>query len=163
MKVLLLVRDPRGTLQSRKHRDWCPGYPDCDNPNILCADMVSDYSAAVQIQNKYPNTFRVVRYEDLSLNPYEMVQELFTFFGLDFHPSVTEFLDSHTKLNIGGVSSTFRDSKSAPFHWRTDLNATEIQYIEDNCDEAMKLWGYVETKGETNLKDFNPLASYVIN
>lgn len=25
VKIVLLVRDPRGTIQSRKHRDWCPG------------------------------------------------------------------------------------------------------------------------------------------
>lgn len=55
---MLLVRDPRGTLQSRKHRDWCPGEPDCDQPNILCADMVSDYSAAIGLSNKYPDRFR---------------------------------------------------------------------------------------------------------
>lgn len=58
MKIILLIRDPRGTLQSRKHRDWCPGEPDCDQANILCADMVSDYSAAIGLTNKYPNRFR---------------------------------------------------------------------------------------------------------
>lgn len=58
VKVVLLVRDPRGTLQSRKHRDWCPGEPDCDQPNNLCADMVSDYSAAVQLNRRYPDRFR---------------------------------------------------------------------------------------------------------
>lgn len=55
---MLLVRDPRGTLQSRKHRDWCPGNADCDKPDLLCADMVSDYNAAVQLAEKYPNTFK---------------------------------------------------------------------------------------------------------
>ncbi|KAJ8927351.1 hypothetical protein NQ314_020199 [Rhamnusium bicolor] len=58
VKVVLLVRDPRGTLQSRKHRDWCPGEPDCDQPNNLCADMVSDYSAAIQLKKRYPDRFR---------------------------------------------------------------------------------------------------------
>ncbi|RZC32824.1 carbohydrate sulfotransferase 5, partial [Asbolus verrucosus] len=57
VKVLLLMRDPRGTLQSRKHRDWCPGQPDCDKPNLLCADMVSDYSAAIQLKKLYPDRF----------------------------------------------------------------------------------------------------------
>ncbi|XP_019876489.1 carbohydrate sulfotransferase 5 [Aethina tumida] len=162
IKALLLVRDPRGTIQSRKHRDWCPGKPDCDQPNNLCADMVSDYSAAIQFKKRYPTTFRAIRYEDLSLNPYEHVQDLFKFFGLQFHEQVKMFLDSHTKVNVGGVSSTFRDSKSAPFHWKTDLNATEIQYIEENCEEAMKLWGYVKVTNYSNLKDFNPLTSYEI-
>nr|CAI5839833.1 unnamed protein product [Callosobruchus analis] len=69
----------------------------------------------------------VMRYEDLSLNPYDHVRSLFDFLGLYLHKEVINFLDSHTKINIGGVSSTFRDSKSAPFHWKTDLNYTEVQ------------------------------------
>lgn len=98
----------------------------------------------------------------MSLDPHESIKDLFDFLGLYFHKTVEEFLDSHTKINSGGVSSTFRDSKMAPFHWRRDLNYTEIQWIEEHCEEAMKLWGYVKTRNATNLKDFNPLTSYVI-
>ncbi|KAK5649750.1 hypothetical protein RI129_000779 [Pyrocoelia pectoralis] len=162
VRILLLVRDPRGTLQSRKHRNWCPGVPDCDQPNILCEDMVSDYEAAIRLKSEYPLRFRVIRYEDLSVDPYKHVQDLFHFFQLHFHPFVKAFLDSHTKLNSGGVSSTFRHSKSVPFHWRTDLNFSEVQYIEENCDQAMKLWGYVKAYNESHLREFNPLTLYSI-
>lgn len=70
---------------------------------------------------------RVIRYEDLSLNPYKMTKEILKFYGLPFDPSVESFLDTHTKLDIGGVSSTFRDSKSAPFHWTKDLTFEEVR------------------------------------
>jgi hypothetical protein len=30
VRILNLVRDPRGTMASRSHRDWCPKNPDCD-------------------------------------------------------------------------------------------------------------------------------------
>lgn len=60
VRVVLLVRDPRGTLQSRKHRDWCPGNPDCFEPRRLCTDLVADYSAAVRLTMKYPHRFRYV-------------------------------------------------------------------------------------------------------
>ncbi|XP_065169716.1 carbohydrate sulfotransferase 5-like [Atheta coriaria] len=160
VKVVLLVRDPRGTLQSRKHRDWCPGNADCDKPDLLCADMVSDYNAAVQLAEKYPNTFKAVRYEDLSLNPRTMTKDIFDFYGLKFHANVNDFLESHTKSNIGGVSSTFRDSRSAPFHWRSDLNASEVQYIEESCEKAMRLWGYVKHK--PYARDTDTLTSFSI-
>lgn len=94
------MRDPRGTLQSRKHRDWCPGNPDCDEAELLCADLVSDYGAAVRLTAKYPGRFIVMRYEDLSLDPYRTVRQLFRFYGLDFHPSVSLFLDTHTKVSL---------------------------------------------------------------
>lgn len=92
------MRDPRGTLQSRKHRDWCPGNSDCDQASLLCADLVSDYSAASRLTEKYPDRFLAMRYEDLSLDPYKMVNQLLNFYGLDFHPNVRFFLDTHTKV-----------------------------------------------------------------
>lgn len=112
--------------------------------------------------SNYSYFFSALRYEDLSLNPNEVIKELFDFLGLYFHKNVEEFLESHTKINVGGVSSTFRDSKMAPLHWRNDLNFTEVQWIEENCEEAMKLWGYVRAKNASLLRDFNPLTSYTI-
>ncbi|XP_035743258.1 carbohydrate sulfotransferase 5-like isoform X3 [Vespa mandarinia] len=160
IRLVLLVRDPRGILQSRKHREWCPTSPDCSDPALVCADMVSDFSAAVRLIKKYPHSFRVVRYEDLSVEPYKYVKELYTFYGLDFHPNVKRFLDTHTKSDVGGVSSTFRNSKVAPFHWRTDLEFEEVDEIQRVCGSAMRLWGYVEAINATHQKEFDPITEY---
>ena len=46
------------------------------------------------------------------------------------HKNVVEFPDTHTKTNIGGVSSTFRDSKTAPFKWRERLKKDEVLKIQ---------------------------------
>ncbi|XP_026668519.1 carbohydrate sulfotransferase 5-like isoform X2 [Ceratina calcarata] len=160
VRLILLVRDPRGILQSRKHREWCPSNPDCSDPALVCADMVSDYSAAVRLIKKYPRTFRVVRYEDLSVDPYRYVKELYNFYGLDFHVNVKKFLDTHTKNDVGGVSSTFRNSKVAPFHWRTDLDFAEVDEIQRVCAAAMRLWGYVMASNSSQQKEFDPLTDY---
>ncbi|XP_076167324.1 carbohydrate sulfotransferase 4 isoform X1 [Ptiloglossa arizonensis] len=160
IRLVLLIRDPRGILQSRKHREWCPTKPDCSDPALVCADMVSDFSAAVRLIKKYPRTFRVVRYEDLSVDPYRHVKELYNFYGLDFHLNVKRFLDTHTKNDVGGVSSTFRNSKVAPFHWRTDLDFEEVDEIQRVCAAAMRLWGYVMALNSTHQKEFDPLVEY---
>ncbi|XP_034234608.1 carbohydrate sulfotransferase 6-like isoform X1 [Thrips palmi] len=163
IRVALLVRDPRGTLQSRLHRDWCPGKPDCSDPKHLCKDLVSDYSAAVRLSKLYPGRFRAMRYEDLSVEPYKKVQELFDLFGLDFHPAVQEFLDTHTKVDVGGVSSTYRNSKSAPFHWRQDLSHDRVHKIQHDCREAMKIWGYLPAMSIRHQREFNPLGNYSLH
>lgn len=62
VQVLLLVRDPRGTMQSRHHRNWCPGNPDCDDPAWLCRDLVSDFHTAKKFLKKFPDSFRLVMY-----------------------------------------------------------------------------------------------------
>ena len=55
VRVLLLVRDPRGTMESRNHRDWCPGNPDCEDPARLCSDLVDDYHSAVELKKQFPD------------------------------------------------------------------------------------------------------------
>ncbi|KAK0167544.1 hypothetical protein PV327_004929 [Microctonus hyperodae] len=160
IRMVLLVRDPRGLMQSRKHRDWCPSSPDCSDPARVCADMISDYESAVRLKKKFPRHFKVIRYEDLSLDPFAHAKNLYEFYGLDFHENVKSFLDTHTKSDLGGVSSTFRNSKAAPFHWRTDLDHEEVEEIQSVCSTAMRLWGYSLALNETHQKDFNPITNY---
>ncbi|XP_071442821.1 carbohydrate sulfotransferase 1-like [Hetaerina americana] len=192
--MVLLVRDPRGTVQSRRHREWCPPSPECSDPLRLCADLVDDYWTAVELMKVYPDKFRVIRYEELSLNPSKVTEDLFEFFGLaqgvgdkssgaadgskdsPLHPSIIHFLETHTKADQGGVSSTHRDSRSAPFRWRKELTLGEIAAIQSSCKEAMHLWGYKELvnkrysslgrggslKGQLDLDNFNPLLKLVL-
>lgn len=101
-----------------------------------------------------------MRYEDLSVTPYRSAKDLFNFFGLDFHPLVQRFLDTHTKVDAGGVSSTYRNSKSAPFHWRQDLTHQEVQTIQQQCRLAMDAWGYVQATNITHQREFNPLIDF---
>lgn len=94
------------------------------------------------------------------MDPYKHVKELYDFYGLHFHDNVMRFLDTHTKNDVGGVSSTFRNSKAAPFHWRADLDFEEVQEIQNACTLAMRLWGYVMALNSTHQKDFDPITNY---
>lgn len=85
---------------------------------------------------------RVLRYEDFSSDPYNKTKELFDFIGFRITPSVKEFLDTHTTQNLGDVSSTYRDSRTAPYHWKQDLPFETVIDIQSGCTEAMDLWGY---------------------
>jgi len=159
VKVLLLIRDPRGTMQSRKHRVWCPNNPDCEDPAKLCDDLTHDYHAFKTLSADFPGRYKVFRYEDFSMDPYNNTKDVFQFFGFTFHNRVKKFLDSHTRTNIGGVSSTFRDSKTAPFKWREKLSKEEVLNIQSKCDEAMKVWGYKMYDSDSDLNTFEPVMN----
>ena len=114
----------------------------------------------LDIKNIYTSIFRVVRYEDLSFNAYNMTRELFDFFHLNYHPRVQAFLDTHTKESIGGVSSTFRNSKTAPVHWKQDLSWEDVDKIQRVCGKALKLWNYEIATDEDHLRAFNPIGVF---
>ena len=73
---------------------------------------------------------RVVRYEDFSVDPYNKTKDMFDFFGFKMGWDVMRYLDEHTKSNSGGVKSTFRDSKTAPFRWREKMSRYEVVRIQ---------------------------------
>lgn len=104
--------------------------------------------------------FRVIRYEDFCKNIKANAKLLLNFFGFKMHPRVANFIDSHTHMDLGGVSSTFRDSKNAPYHWRHELNFSEVQEIQQKCSYAMKLWGYKLAESPEDLQTLDPLLDY---
>jgi hypothetical protein len=58
LQIILLVRDPRGVIQSRKTRPWCFNETGCHNPEILCQDMVDDYKESIKLTRTFPKSFK---------------------------------------------------------------------------------------------------------
>ncbi|KAI5645598.1 sulfotransferase domain-containing protein [Phthorimaea operculella] len=164
IKVVLLVRDPRGVLQSRHHHTFCPPAPDCWDPKLVCEDMVSDYNAAAMMLEKYPGRITVIRYEDLALDPKNQSYQLYDFLGLVETSSLDRFLETHTKADPGCMSSTYRDSNENAFKWKGLLDFDYAKSIQDSCTEAMRLWGYrkAENAGHMQSKEFKPIYKYSV-
>ncbi|CAG4924568.1 unnamed protein product [Colias eurytheme] len=164
IKVVLLIRDPRGVMQSRQHRNFCQPSPDCWKPELLCADMISDYVAAGRLLQTYPDRLIVQRYEELALDPNNTTPRLLKFLGINPTTSVEEFLVSHTNVEVSGVSSTFRVSREVPFKWRNVLDYNYVEEIQMACKEALNLWGYKLVQNATHMtsKDFYPLDNYTL-
>lgn len=54
LRVVHLVRDPRGTMHSRRKLDWCRA-PVCSDPKVVCQDLKEDLGHAYKLQAKYPD------------------------------------------------------------------------------------------------------------
>lgn len=103
-------------------------------------------------------TRRVVRYEDFSEAPYNKTKILFKFLGFEMHADVKHFLDTHTKgSTVKNQWSTYRDTKSTPYHWRQEYTFEEVDAIQNACGQAMKLWGYTMAVNETHQLNFDPI------
>ena len=54
LKIIFLVRDPRGVMKSRSSQaTWC-NFAECSDPGILCKNMHNDVSAAFRLRVRYP-------------------------------------------------------------------------------------------------------------
>lgn len=161
VKIVLLIRDPRGTVTSRKRERWCYMRKDCGDYTKLCQDMISDFQASQYLTDKYPLRFKVIRYEDLSLNPFKKTKEILDFFELPFHENIKQFLRTHTIYSDGNSMSRFRESKNTALSWLHHITSVELNQTQSECGKALDLWGYrkVNTKNELN-GNFYPLLPF---
>ena len=53
LKIVFLVRDPRGVMNSRSSMDWCR-QKTCSDAYTVCKDITADILAALQLKKKYP-------------------------------------------------------------------------------------------------------------
>lgn len=78
------------------------------------------------------------------------------------HENVAKFLNTHTTKKIGDAYTTYRDTRNTPFHWRSDMNYTQVKKIENDCELAMQLWGYIPAYNSTSLLNLNPITNYTV-
>lgn len=167
LKVIHLVRDPRGTINSRQHKDiavWCGKYKACSSPETFCSLVNDDLKQACQLQKRYPDRYKVIRYEDLALDPPQTTEKLFKFLDIGPVPSeVAQFLETHTQ---GGshVSThsflqppyrTVRNSTQAALEWRHKMKLKDIQNVQRKCHTVLNTLGYkmINRTSDANAHD----------
>lgn len=118
--------------------------------------MVDDFHAAEYLQQKYPDKFLAIRYENFASQPSHFSQEIFEFLGLPLHKQVTDFIETHTKgfksvFNRNPSYTTYRNSSVTTFRWLKTLTFKQITDIQVQCHEALKIWGYKEVQSQFEL------------
>lgn len=111
--------------------------------------------------------YSIVRYEELSLDIWNASKNLLNYLNLDMQPEIEDFLKHHTQQDKFSahpeVWNTFRDPKQAPIHWKKDLSFTEVVHTQQECWEAMQLWGYRVVHNARELIKLEPLLTLDLN
>lgn len=158
VKVVYLVRDPRGTMSSRKKLTWCVEEHNCTSIETLCSEMREDLSIFKLLKSANPMKYILVRYEDLAMNSYDQSKILFDRLNIPFSSTAKRYLKTHTNASEVDQSkrnpyTTKRNSKSIPFEWKTTLNVSEIAHVQNKCSDLITDLGY-------KLLDTNNVTSF---
>ena len=126
VKVIHLIRDPRGSLLSLSRFRWNRTIP------TDCHKYFRDLNAFEFITKAFPNKIIQIKYESFCINPIETTEEIFKFAYDDptLPPSTLRYINAHTKWPEKGALNTFRISKDHPQLWRSKIKLellTEIQ------------------------------------
>jgi len=159
LKVIVLVRDPRGVYNSRSSgpvKSWCKNDL-CANPVTGCQDLNDDIQSAFNLESRYPGSVRIVRYEDLSMSPEDTSKAMLNFLDLPYTEGIADYIETHTskeKLKIvknkktkklerqKDTYGTARNSSATAFAWRENLGFDETEKIQEACQVPMGKLGY---------------------
>ncbi|CAH1799563.1 unnamed protein product [Owenia fusiformis] len=149
IKIIHLIRDPRGIQDSR--RRITPGYGFIGLVNIsesvglLCKLMLND-SMTVKIQpTNIKKRILQIRYEDILLNRNTSLQTISDFLGKDdWSPLATwmDRIDCRTYKDGKKICTKGSDSMNK---WRFNLDTIDQIEMANTCAEALKYFGYPKT------------------
>uniref|UniRef100_A0A3B4ZD52 Sulfotransferase n=1 Tax=Stegastes partitus TaxID=144197 RepID=A0A3B4ZD52_9TELE len=160
LKVVQLVRDPRGILASRietfrdTYRLWRlwratgrrPHNLDLGQINTVCEDFLRSVSTGLARPPWLKGRYMLLRYEDLARFPLEKTRELYSFLGLVLDHSVEDWIINNTRGSSDPSSrqkfTTARDSAANAENWRVKLSFDMVVYTQTACQPLLGLLGY---------------------
>ncbi|CAN7951852.1 unnamed protein product [Ixodes pacificus] len=156
VKVVHLVRDPRGIWSSRLRRSACQYSSGCRRIETLCKRMRDDLDEFEDLKKVFPDQFVQVRYEDVALEPAKRVRLLFDQLRLTFTEQVSQFIRTHTRHGLKrkprAAYSTKRNSAKAAFRWTRRLNYSQAASVQNACPDVFRRLGYRVVTSEAEYR-----------
>nr|XP_008118809.1 PREDICTED: carbohydrate sulfotransferase 4 [Anolis carolinensis] len=162
LRIIHLVRDPRAVFHSRTRDGTAPalslgsrimsrgkGLPKEPEALTVMREICRSQVEISETQRAFPSTlqgrYHLVRYEDIARDPLAKAAELYTFVGLDFPPTLQQWVHNITHgpgLGRAAFDTTARDAEDVAQAWRNSLPYTQVAMLQDICQDAMRLLGY---------------------
>lgn len=176
LKVIQLVRDPRGILASRSetfrdtYRLWRLWYGTGRKPynldvtqlTTVCEDFSSSVSTGLMRPSWLKGKYMLVRYEDLARNPMKKTEEIYEFLGIPLDSHVARWIQNNTRGDptLGKHKyGTVRNSAATAEKWRFRLSYDIVAFAQNACQQVLAQLGYKMANSEEELK--NPAISLV--
>ncbi|OTF83816.1 carbohydrate sulfotransferase 3-like protein [Euroglyphus maynei] len=160
LRIIYLVRDPRGIYNSRKSMEWC-NTDQCQNLTNICNDIREDLNDFDRLKSILNNRLLLVRYEDISANPLNETRKLFDTINIEFSQYIQRFLRTHTTNSTANYHhnhhhrdnnkdkdkknpySTYRiNSTLTAWQWTKQLNQSELEFAERFCHDIFVRLNY---------------------
>ncbi|XP_051807796.1 carbohydrate sulfotransferase 6-like [Acanthochromis polyacanthus] len=173
LRIIHLVRDPRAVFRSREEsaydlrRDSATVLEQCKVPaeevqhqvmQEICRSHMSINERAVLKPPPFlKGRYKMVRYEDMVLNPLEEIDAMFEFVGLEMTQQLKEWVYRMTHgKGKGRRKDAFkvisRDADLVSQAWRTMLPHSKVKRIQEVCKGAMSLLGYKTVNSDEEQK-----------
>ena len=133
LKVIHLLRDPRGIIMSRK-RTFDGFIPNLDfgtQARLLCTKMREDIRQRRELAERYPGLTMEMTYERLARNPLKYVEAIYKFVGIHL-----------TNLTKNWIVQSTPKSYNISVGWRNKINESIKREIDAECADLYAVTPY---------------------
>ncbi|XP_076878331.1 carbohydrate sulfotransferase 1 [Brachyhypopomus gauderio] len=173
LKVIQLVRDPRGILSSRietfrdTYRLWRiwratgrkPYNLDLSQLTTVCEDVLRSVGTGTSRPAWLRGRYMLVRYEDLARQPLQKTREIYEYLGLSMEKAVEEWIRNNTRgsneVSAKQKYGTVRDSAANAESWRLKLSHHIVDYTQTVCQQVLEELGYKAVNSPEDLKNMS--------
>ena len=153
IRIIQILRDPRGSLDSRIKRGWMPNHTFRGHRGFLfhvkhaCEKTTQNVQYARNLTGKYREKYMEVYYRDMALNPVKTALKIYKFAGFEIPENVIKWIVFNTNPSREELArelwkpfSSVRNSTANIEKWRR-APAEQNRVVEDECEELMQLIG----------------------
>lgn len=158
LKVLYLVRDPRGTLSSEMTILKTYEKTGIKEAAETFCGMVNDDAENIRLLSEsYPDRIRTIRYETIARDAVAAARRMYDFLELSFTPKIEGYIRKITSAKKDGhnFSTSRKDSWAAANKWRTLSSYKNVRAVDSACEDVYDAVGFVKVPRESYLRDIN--------
>ena len=147
LKIVHLVRDPRGTLSSQSRAGRCSGQTGGQTgcTNRFCKRLENDVLAEERIMEKYPSRIMPVFYEDIARHPLEASRKMYDFIGADFTKEAEAYIYNITMAGLKNdcaICTTRPNSSEHIDSWKVRMKPEFIDIVNERCNYVLKRYKF---------------------
>ena len=151
IKVLHVVRDPRGSVNSRIKLHWINDFQASHFfvlPRDTCEGILQNVKFGKSLQGMLKERYKLIRYKDVASSPVKTALEIYKFAGFEMPESLVRWIvkatnpsEEELKNESKKAFSSVRNATANAEKWREESPIERIRIIERECSELFDLLG----------------------
>lgn len=140
-RIIHIIRDPRDRYSASKQK-WTKGK---GGVGVGTAKWIYSSKLALRNQKKYPDNYKIIRYEEIVQDPSRAIEEVCDFLGEEFYPSM--LLIGHIRgikeeIVLPELPQQNHFMKNFVGQYRLNLSKLEIGFIQKLVPVYMQSYNY---------------------
>ena len=152
IRIIQIVRDPRGSINSRIKAGWISDFTFTGFPSLvyrMCANIEANIQFARKVQGAWiKERYMEINYQEITSMPITTAKKIYKFAGFQMPDSLVDWIVQSTnpderqlQLALNNPFSHVRDARKNYLKWRSESPIKRVRIIEQRCKSLLDLLG----------------------